>query len=400
MSQTQIICPHCKTRIDLSDLARHEYEEERQKNEIKLLDDFKKREEEIQKDYREKAIKWAEQKVEESKKSQEAEKLDLTNQLQEMKKKQEESIKQEMELRKSKRELEEKAQKMELENLRKLDEERLKLQKEMQESQNKLLDEKMLTIQEENRRQLQEKDKQMEILKKSLEEANRKANQWSQQIQGEIQENALKETLRRTFATDTIDDVPTGIKGADLVQTVRTGSGNVAGVILWESKNTKAFSDAWIKKLKDDRILAKADVCILASSVLPEGVRYFTLMNEVWVCELSYALPLVMLVRDKLIALSHLRESEQWRETKMEMLYAYLTSNDFRAKMENIIEAFTSLRNDLESEKRAMERIWSKREKELSRAISSTAMLYGDMQGIIGKSLPSVDYFELPAGEE
>ncbi len=410
MTDSSIVCPKCGTKIDLDDIARHRYEEKLKADEEKLREEFSKKEEEIKKDLREKAMEWAEKKAAEKLKEKEVETKDLVAQLEEFRKKQDEAVKNELELRKRARELEEAAKNAEIENVRKLDEERRKLEASMREEQQKREEaleierkkreeESLRKSQEDFMRKLEEKEKQMDILRKSLEEANRKALQGSQQIQGEVLENELKEILTRNFPTDLIEDVPTGIRGADLVHKVRDPYSRELGVILWESKNTKAFAADWIKKLKDDRVLAKADVCILVSSVLPDGVRHFGLHEGVWVTEPEYFLPLTHALRDKILALAEQGKSLVGREEKMELLYGYLSGPEFRAKIENVIGAFRSMKDDLDAEKRSMQRIWSKREKELERIINNTSMLYGDMQGIMGANLGKIEYLELGAGD-
>lgn len=411
MTDSSIVCPKCGTKIDLDDIARHKYEEKLKADEERLREEFSKKEEEIKKDLREKAMEWAEKKAAEKLKEKELETKDMLATIEELRKKQEESVKGELELRKKARELEEAAKNAEIENVRKLDEERRKLEASMREEQQKREEaleierkkreeETVRKLQEDGARKLEEKEKQMAQLRQALDEANRKATQGSQQIQGEVLENELKEILSRNFPTDSVEDVPTGIRGADLVHRVRDPYSRDAGIILWESKNTKAFSAEWIKKLKDDRILAKADVCILVSSVIPEGIRHFGLYEGIWVTEPEYFLPLAQALRERLLALAEQGKSMVGREEKMELLYGYLSGPDFRAKIENVIGAFRSMKDDLDAEKRSMQRIWSKREKELERIINNTSMLYGDMQGIMGANLGKIDYLELGAGNE
>jgi len=393
MSDNTIICPKCATVINLDEMQAKKYKEQLELNEQKLKADFAKREEEIKKEMWTKALKAAEEK-------KELETKDLTIQLEEFRKKQEESIKNELELRKKTRELEDKAKNQEIENLKKLDEERKKLEQSMKEQQSKKEEEMIKKIQEDQGKLLAEKDKQMEILKKSLDEATRKANQWSQQIQWEVQENELKEILTRNFPLDIIEDVPTWIKWADLIHTVRNERWQDIWVILWESKNTKTWSADWIKKLKDDRIIAKADVCILISNTLPDNIKHFGMVGDVWVSEFAYFLALTVAVRDKLLSIHQVSKSLVWKEEKMEQLYSYLSSSEFKSKIENIIDAFKSMKEDLDSEKRSMARIWGKREKELERIINNTSFLYGDMQGIMWASLGKINYLELDSGEK
>lgn len=400
MSDNLIICPKCGTKINLDEIAEHRYQEQLKLNEEKLKADFAKKEEEIKKEMWTKALKAAEEKKEEEMKKKELETKDLQAQVEEMKKKTEKAMEQELELRKKTRELEEKSKLAEIENARKLDEEMKKMEETFKLQQDKLLEDRMLLIAEDYKKREQEKDKQMEILKKSLEEANRKANQGSQQIQWEIQENELKEILQRNFPLDIIEDVPTGIKWADLIQTVMDKMWQKAWVILWESKNTKSWSDDWIKKLRDDRVLAKADICMLVTTTMPENTKYFTVINEIVVCEFNYFLNLTNLTRDKLISMSHLSKSLVGKDEKMEQLYGYLASPEFKSKIENIIDAFRSMKDNLEREKNSMKNIWARREKELERIIGNTSMLYGDMQWIMWNSLWKISYLELTSGEE
>ena len=210
----------------------------------------------------------------------------------------------------------------------------------------------------------------------------------------------MKELLAREFPFDRIDDVPTGIKGADLIQTVRNQFGHTAGIIAWESKNTKAWSDSWVEKLKEDRLRVNASVSVIISNVLPEGITHFGLYKDIWVTEWKYVVPLTIALREQMIMMEQVKNSLKGKDEKMDMLYGYLTSTEFRDKIQNIIEAFQSMREALESEKRSMERIWSSREKQLDRVISNTARLYGDMQGLIGSKMEKVEYLELGGGEE
>jgi hypothetical protein len=68
---------------------------------------------------------------------------------------------------------------------------------------------------------------------------------------------------------------------------------------------------------------------------------------------------------------------------------------EFRQRVEGIVEAFVTLKEDLESEKRSMRRMWNKREKQLDRAVNNTTAMYGDLGGILGPKLPSIPQLEL-----
>ncbi len=389
MQSNQIECPNCHTIINLDAIQEHKFAEE-----------LAKREEETKK----KAFAWAQSEIEKQKAEAlklEAEKNQkMTMELDMLKKRDEESRKKETEFIREKMLLEQKQKDMELEKQKALIEERKKIEAEMQEraKQQQILDGEKMKLEFDKR--MQEKDKQIEQVQKSLEDANRKANQGSMQIQWDIQENALKETLSREFPLDKVDDVPTGVKWADLVHTVRNRLWHDVGVIAWESKNTKAWSDSWVDKLKEDRLRVNASVSIIISSVLPEGIKHFGLYRDIWVVEWAYLIPLTVALREQMIEVDKIRNSLEGKDEKMEVIYNYLTSVEFRDKIQNIVEAFQTMKWDLDREKRAMEKIWSSREKQLERVISNTARLYGDMQGLIGSKLEKVEYLELGSGEE
>jgi hypothetical protein len=229
-------------------------------------------------------------------------------------------------------------------------------------------------------RRASEMQKQMEQMQRSVEDAHRKANQGSMQIQGDSQENLLKSDLASAFPTDRIDDVPTGVKGADIIQGVRNRSLQEIGIIAWEAKMTKAWEDKWIAKLKEDRLRVGADVSVIVTAALPKGIEHFGLYQGIWVTAWPYAGALAQILRDELIQLHAVKGSLVAKDEKMEVLYGYLTSPEFRDKIQNIVEAFQSLQDELQKEKRAMESIWARREKQLGRIISNTGRLYGDMQ--------------------
>jgi len=251
----------------------------------------------------------------------------------------------------------------------------------------------------ESDKRIAELTKQLEMTQKAVEDANRKANQGSMQIQGEIQEDALKSLLEQNFPIDIVSDVEKWIKGADIIQEVRNDFGQSVGVIAWESKNTKAWSDGWVEKLKEDRLRVGAGVSIIVSSVLPEWINRFGLYRDIWVTDYDSVLPLTIALRAHMIEMTKVRNSLKGKDEKMEVLYNYLISPEFKAKIENIVEAFQTMKDDLDREKRAMEKMWSAREKQLSRVIDNTARLYGDMQGLIGSKLGTVEYLELESGK-
>jgi len=193
--------------------------------------------------------------------------------------------------------------------------------------------------------------------------------------------------------------VPKGTHGGDIIQVVNDSSGVECGIILWETKRTKNWNDAWLPKFRDDQREAKAHFAVLVSFELPKGLTTFDNVQGVWVTCPACALPLAQALRLGLLQLANHRRAADGKQTKMELLYDYLSGQEFRHRIEGIVECFIALKEDLESEKRAMQRAWSKREKQLERATAQAAGLHGDLSGLIGKALPAIDHLQLPAFE-
>ncbi len=311
--------------------------------------------------------------------------------LKDMKAKQEEQEKklkiaqeQELELRKKSRDLEERSKNIELELTRKLDKEREELTKKLHEDIGKEMDNK-----------LAEKDKQMEQMKKTITDLKRQSEQGSMQVQGDTREEQLKHLLQGLFPRDIIEDVPTGIKGADLVHSVVNSTGKVSGTILWESKNTKAWNSDWVKKLKDDQVQSNADICILATEVLPKEHDGIVQLDGVWVVPYHLVTPFATSIHYHLTELSQAKHALVGQGEKMEIMYEYLSGPQFKAKVEGIVSAFQGMKEDLDKEKRAFQRIWNKREQQIERVIMNTSGMYGDLQGIIGAGLATIPSLEL-----
>jgi hypothetical protein len=416
MTDQSIACPKCGTDIPLTEALSQQITEqlrgEFEREDEKRKQAFAEQQKQFEKETRELEEKSASmdalvakeiaQKLAVEKESlwkkaqtQAQEKLsvemaDLKSQNEEHSRELDEARKNEIELRRKTREIEEKEKNLELEMERKMDEEKEKLGQTIRK-----------VAEEEFRMKMLEKDKQLEQAQRQADDLKRKLDQGSMQIQGDVQENDLRDTLRATFLSDVIEDVATGIRGADLIQTVQTQFGQKCGVLLWESKNTKAWSNDWIKKLKSDQGIAKADVCILVSKTLPEGVASFGLVDGVWVCEYASALPLAEALRVTLQEVHKIKQASVGKGEKMEALYEYLTGNQFKNRIENIVMAFTSMKNDLDTEKRSFQKMWSKREKEIERVTLNTVGMYGDLQGIAGvNALPRVESLELPDASE
>jgi hypothetical protein len=239
-----------------------------------------------------------------------------------------------------------------------------------------------------------EKEEQIASMQRQIEELRRKAEQGSQQLQGEAQELELESLLRIKFARDTIDPVPKGEFGGDVLHRVIGPLGQLCGTILWESKRTKNWSDGWLPKLRDDQRAAKAEIALLVTQVLPKGVEAFDFIDGVWVTESRCAIPVAIALRQSLIELATARQAGEGQMTKMELVYQYLTGPRFRHRVEAIVEKFEDMQADLERERKTMTRLWAKREEQIKGVIETTVGMYGDLQGIAGRTMQEIEGLE------
>ncbi len=301
----------------------------------------------------------------------------------------EEAEKAELDLRKRGRELEDEKKGMELKAQRVIDAEREKIKADA-----------VNLFSEEHRLKDAEKDTKISDMNRQLDEMQRRLQQGSMQTQGEVLEVELEEMLKQSFPVDIIEPVPKGIKGADVLQRVNSSLGQHCGTIAWESKRTKAWKEEWLVKLKDDAREVKAEVAVLVTETLPKEITSFALRDGVWVTSPLLALPLAEALRSSLVQLSHARNSAEGKGEKMEMVYNYLSGPEFKHRVEALVEAFRTMKNDLDKEKSATMKMWSKREKQIERFRMNTAGLYGDMHGLIGATFPEIKALELDSGED
>lgn len=396
---TKIKCEDCGNEIEITDAIRKELEakvlqETRAKHdaEIKALE---RKQEELE-EQKKNEIEQVKQKITEVAKKDAIDKVrkEYDAKINSTKEESEEREKQNQELQKQISEL--------MKQLResKNTESKLKIQfeKQLLEEQDKIKQGAKVEVEEEMNLKMAQKDKMLEDLKKQLQEAQRKAQQGSQQLQGEVLELALEDLLKQTFIYDEISDVPKGINGADVIETVKTNFGVTCGTIVWESKNTKAWSKQWVGKLKNDTRKLKGDVSVLVSSVLPEGIQSFGQLEGIWVCDMKSAIPLAFALRERIIAVRNVQEANKGKATKAEVVYNYLISNEFKQRIEVWIEYFKSRKDELEVEKRYFMKKWDKEDKNIMKVLQNTAGMYGDLQGLIGTALPKVQYLELPDG--
>ena len=295
----------------------------------------------------------------------------------------------ELEVLKLKRDLVEQKQNLELEVARQLDTERRRIEEHAAKR-----------LAEQSDLKFKEKDKLIGDLKKQIEEMRRKAEQGSMQTQGEVLELDLEARLQEAFPADDIAPVEKGIRGADIVQTVRSTQGRDCGRIVYETKRTKHWVDGWIAKLKGDVLRVKGNIPVIVSQALPEGITEFGSVDGVWVCNPATAVPLARVLRWNLQQIFLANLANEGREDKAEVLYGYVTSDEFRQRVETIVNTFLSMASDLEREKRAMTKLWSAREKQLESIQGNVSRIIGSFEGIAGQALPKIQALELEGGEE
>lgn len=390
MAEPTIVCPNCKTEIKLNEsLAGPLLEATRRDFEKRL----KQKDTDLAATLKEEATKIA---VEEARKA----KLALSNEL-------EQKTRAVAELEKNLTENNSKlaeAQKAQADLLRKqreldtkLREADLSVEKRVQEGLNATREQARKEVEGELKLKVAEKELTITSMQKQIEELKRRAEQGSQQLQGEVMELELEALLRTRFPRDTIEPVPKGVHGGDVLHHVLGPIGQACGTILWESKRTKGWSDGWLVKLREDQREAKAEVAILSSVALPKGVDSFELVEGVWVTHPRVAIPLATTLRQSLIDLATARQAGEGLQTKTEMVYQYLTGPRFRQRVQAIVEAFSSMQEDLDKEKKAITKQWAKREEQIERVMQATVGMYGDLQGIAGKTLQEIEGLEMKA---
>ncbi len=242
-----------------------------------------------------------------------------------------------------------------------------------------------------------EKDQTIASMQQKIEDLKRRAEQGSQQLQGEAQELVLENLLGERFPFDSIEPVPKGEYGGDVIQRIVSPGGQQSGSILWESKRTKSWSDAWLVKLREDQRRAKTEIAVIVSRALPKDVETFEMIDGVWITHPRAVLPIATVLRHSLLEIAMARQSSEGQHTKTALIYQYLTGPRFRHRVEAIVEAFSTMRDDLDKEKKVIVKQWAKREAQIERVMSSTVGMYGDLQGIAGKSIQEIAGLELIA---
>jgi hypothetical protein len=247
---------------------------------------------------------------------------------------------------------------------------------------------------------ISEKEEVIKKLRDQLAEAQRRAEQGSVQLQGEVQELAIEDWLKTNFPLDTIEEIKRGVRGADCLQVVNTTSRRNCGVIYYESKRTKDFQPAWIEKFKTDMQKKGAGIGVLVTEALPRDMERMGQRDGIWICTFEEFKGLCFVLRESIIQISRAVVTQENKGDKMNMLYDYLTSNEFKLQIEAIVEGFTQMYDDLDKERRAMEGIWKRREKQIHKVLLNTNHMYNSIRGIAGTAIGTIKALELPAPDE
>ena len=273
----------------------------------------------------------------------------------------------------------------------------LTVEKRVQEGLDATREQARKETEEQMKLKVMEKEQTITSMKTQIEELKRKAEQGSQQLQGEVQELELESLLSTKFLFDKIEPVAKGEFGGDVLQRVVSSGGQQCGTILWESKRTKNWSDGWLVKLRKDQHAAKAEIAIIVSQTLPKDLETFDQIDGVWVTHPRTTIPVAMILRHALIEVAAARQAKEGQQTKAEMVYQYLTGPQFRQRVQAIVEAFSSMQQDLDKEKKAITKQWAKRTEQIDRVMQATVGMYGDLQGIAGKTLQEIEGLDLLA---
>ena len=409
--KVKINCPECKTILDVDELLVSQFEDSIRKD---LQSELKRREDELQeqrKEYKEMALELTKEKEDVDELVNKKVKSQLLNREEEIKvsirkEVNDEKVLQLQELenelkRKSSQLVELNQTKAKLQRLsREYDEKEAKLHLEAEKELFERLDKAKISIKEELQMEsflkIKEKENIIESLTQKLDEARQRATQGSMQRQGEAQELVIEQILTEMYPTDSIDEIKKGAKGADCVQTIKTQSGIEAGKIVYESKNTKSWSNSFIKKLKQDNLVTKADIMVIITKSMPKEVNgKYGIIDGVWITTLENLKDLSLLLRYGLLKTYSVMITQEDKKDKMSLLYNYLTSEEFKSVFESILDGFKSLQDSHHDEQRKLQLLWKRREKHLEQVLGSTIEFYGSIKSISENSIPIIPMLEI-----
>ena len=403
----KIKCPKCGEEIDIENLILTGSKEVVDKELAQQKSEFEKELKKYKSDYKKLQDKYEEEKekaIEELLNNQKKE-----QKLREEKIKKDAIAEQEEAYKTLEKELQEKSE--QLKDLNKLRAEKSRLEREKSELKEQIVadtekefTQRLIEVKQKLQKTAEEKyeleiatlQKQLQDQKDLTEEMKKRQEQGSMQLQGEIQELAIEKYLSENFKYDEIQEVGKGDMGADSIQIVNTPQKQNCGTIYYESKRTKTFKEEWINKFKNDIQIKGADIGVLVTAIYPKGMNRMGLRDGVYICTYEEFKALSFILRENIIKLSEMKTLQENRHEKSSLLYNYLTSTEFRFQFETIVNAFVGMQADLEAEKRAMNKLWKKREKEIMNVISATTDMYGSIQGISGNAIKPVSALEMP----
>ena len=414
-SETKIKCPNCGSSIDVQNILAHQLEDELKKKYAAQLSEEKKKFETQQEVLNKAKEEFELKKQKENELFQEK----LDSKLKEERKRMEASLSSKFKEEQAEQvailqnELKEKSEQVKELNKSKAEIEKLKREKdelkesveaESQKRLNQAITEEKEKIrkaeEEKNEFRFKELQKKLEDQMRLTEEMKRKQEQGSMQLQGEVMELAIEQWLAEQFPLDTIEEIKKGARGGDCVQIVNTRNKQNCGSIYYESKRTKDFQSGWIEKFKADIRERGANIGVLVTEAMPSDMQRMGLRDGIWICSFDEFKGLCAVLRESIVQISTAVASQENKGDKMHMLYDYLTSNTFRLQIEAIVEGFTAMKVDLESEKRAMQRIWKQREKQIEKVTLNTIDMHSSIKGIAGNAIQAVKLLELPEGED
>ena len=383
-----INCPKCGAEIEVSDALRTKLETEvAQKFQVQkqvLLKELETRQQAIDEQLKTERKKIAEQEKTKILTEQSEQTEALKAELEEKRQLLSEANKKELELRKQQQKLEDEKATFELTVQRKLDEER-----------KKIVEQASKQATEQQQLKMREKDDQLESLTNQIVELKRRAEVGSQEAAGEALEEELQDILQQTFSLDRFEEIKKGQRGADILQRVYNNSGKICGSILWESKNTKDFNNAWIPKLRKDQQDAKADIAVIVSVALPKEIESFGRQEDIWISNFKSAIGLVTVLRHLLIEVTRQKLVSAGQTSMRDLVYEYVTGTEFAMHIKAVVSAFAMMQEDLEKEKRAVVSIWKKREKQISTVLTNIAGMKGSIEGLAQKALPEAEVLSL-----
>jgi hypothetical protein len=379
----QITCPHCKKSFSPDEVFSHQMNEKIEAEKVRMREAAQKWKEEQQKKLNEE-LEEQQRLLQEKLRDQMKRQMDL--QLRDAKNESDELQKQNKELQEQILEVTKTMRQLRVQD----EQRRVEMEKKLAEEQEKMKEDIQKRVEEANHLKMLEMDKKLQDAIRANEEMKRRLEQGSQQMQGEVLELELENILRREFPHDELAEVKKGVNGADLTHIVKNNYGKPAGIITWEFKRTKAWSNDWVKKLKDDQRRANADMAVLVTQVLPPSIKSFGMYEGVWVGDFGCIVGLATILRSSLLKVAMMKSAVEGNKEKKDILWNYLTSSQFTNRMQAIADVYSTMREDLDKEKTFFKKKWAKQEMGIQKITDAIYEMHGELEGIMGKELAEI----------